>query len=490
MKSFFSKNLEFQKAEQICQKLWEHGCEAYLVGGCVRDFLLKKVPKDFDVATNAKPDQVKKLFTKTIDVGLDFGVVVVIIDSINVDVVSFRKDQSYKDGRHPEGVELSDIKEDAQRRDFSINALFYDLQNEKVIDFYQGQKDLEQGAINTIGLPKNRFSEDHLRLLRAARLSSELNFFLNPDTEQAMNCLSKKISKISKERIHKEFNLLLEGRGCLQAIDILYRTGLLREILPTLSLELERGLISSLLWLQLRYFLFCSEEESYFIKLSWIIRSVFLWSPQSVGSLFSELKNLKYSKKDMKNFYYLYKFFNLKVGLASLEEHFSKENGCWFLEENNLKGQFLDIFFKTDFQNIFDQKVFKKDHGSTDGALLKLYWVLSHIFKLLEQPLIRKLVQQGVTIGEKSVQSQKPQSVKSYNKQSHESNFHDIKLDKILLEIAGPKQIVRGDELPGDIPVSKRQIVLDILYGMQVCNYKLNKDDLLKKIGSCTVSLY
>lgn len=216
-RELYKTNPEFILAEKICGVLHSQGFRAYLAGGCVRDFLLQRQPHDFDVTTNALPDQVEKLFKKTIAVGKDFGVIVVVDDlkedapGVMVEVATFRKDGKYEDGRHPTSVEFSDEKEDALRRDLTVNALFFDLPKNKVIDYVQGLLDLQGKSLRAVGDPEKRFQEDHLRILRTIRFSCQLGFEIELETASACRRLAPLIQKVSGERIQEELSKLILG---------------------------------------------------------------------------------------------------------------------------------------------------------------------------------------------------------------------------------------------------------------------------------------
>ncbi len=180
------------------------GFAAFWVGGCVRDFLLGRVPQDFDIATDAKPEQVEKLFRKTIPVGKKFGVIIVVENGIQFQVATFRAEADYQDGRRPEKIVFANAEADASRRDFTVNGLFYDPLTEKIHDWVGGEKDLRAKIIRTIGRPEERFGEDHLRLLRVVRFAAQLNFEIEAKTFAAVKKLAPKIKLISAERIRDE----------------------------------------------------------------------------------------------------------------------------------------------------------------------------------------------------------------------------------------------------------------------------------------------
>ena len=198
-----------QAAIRILKRLRRWGFEALLAGGCVRDMLLGRPAKDYDVTTNARPGDVMKLFKRTLKVGAKFGVVMVLVENQQVEVATFRTEAGYADGRHPSKVKFSSAAEDAARRDFTINGMFYDPVNKKVIDYVAGQADLKKRLVRTIGRPQRRFSEDYLRMLRAIRFSTELGFAIEPKTFQAICSNAAKLSRISAERIAMELEKML-----------------------------------------------------------------------------------------------------------------------------------------------------------------------------------------------------------------------------------------------------------------------------------------
>ena len=191
-------------ATEIVATLQHNGFAAFWVGGCVRDFLLGREPQDFDIATDAKPEAVERLFPKTIPVGRKFGVVIVVEGGLQFQVATFRAEADYQDGRRPEKVEFANAEADALRRDFTVNGLFYDPLTEKIHDWVGGETDLRAKIIRTIGMPVERFGEDHLRLLRAVRFAARLNFEIAPETFAAIQTLAPKIKLISAERVRDE----------------------------------------------------------------------------------------------------------------------------------------------------------------------------------------------------------------------------------------------------------------------------------------------
>jgi putative nucleotidyltransferase with HDIG domain len=247
-------------AKEIVARLQHAGFAAFWVGGCVRDFLLGREPQDFDIATDAKPEQVEKIFRKTIPVGKKFGVMVVVEDRHQFQVATFRAEADYQDGRRPEKIIFANAEADASRRDFTVNGLFYDPLTKKIHDWVGGEKDLRAKIIRTIGKPEERFGEDHLRLLRAVRFAAQLDFAIEPKTFAAVKKLAPKIKLISAERIRDELLKLfaspnLVGRAgsplpadgahgvarptAARGLILLRESGLLEHILPELAATID-----------------------------------------------------------------------------------------------------------------------------------------------------------------------------------------------------------------------------------------------------------
>ena len=220
-------------ALQVLRKLCEAGYETYFAGGCVRDTLLNLSPKDFDIATAALPNEIESLFSKTLDIGKKFGTIIVNDYTSPIEVTTFRSDNNYQDGRHPESVRYSNAKEDAIRRDFTINGLFFDPIKDELIDFLDGKKDIENKIIKAIGNPDERFKEDHLRMLRAVRFAHSLNFKIEHKTVEAIKEHAHLIEAISIERIENELSrILVESNQPGDALQSLFELGLLKYILP------------------------------------------------------------------------------------------------------------------------------------------------------------------------------------------------------------------------------------------------------------------
>ncbi len=212
------------------------GHQAWLVGGCVRDLLLGRRPKDYDVATDARPERVAALFGKSEQVGAHFGVMLVRDNAAQVEVATFRSDFTYSDGRRPDAVHFeSDPRQDVLRRDFTINALLLDPASGEVLDYVGGRADLAAGVIRAIGEPAVRFGEDHLRLLRAVRFAARLDFVIEPETLAAIRRLHPLIRKVAAERVRDELVCILTEGGARRGFEMLDGTGLLAEILPEVA---------------------------------------------------------------------------------------------------------------------------------------------------------------------------------------------------------------------------------------------------------------
>ncbi len=219
-------------ATSIVETLQQAGHIAYFAGGCVRDLVMGRPPHDFDVATSARPEQVVKLFRRTRQVGAAFGVVLVNVKKLAVEVATFRTDHEYTDGRHPTGVTFSSPEEDAQRRDFTINGMFYDPIRREIIDHVGGRPDIAARLIRAIGEPERRFTEDHLRLMRAVRFAGRFDFDIEPETWAAMIRHAADIRRISPERVRMELELMLASPDRAKAVDRLHRSGILRHLWP------------------------------------------------------------------------------------------------------------------------------------------------------------------------------------------------------------------------------------------------------------------
>lgn len=223
-------------ANSICNALKHDGYQALLAGGCVRDLLLGRQPEDYDVATDATPEQVTRLFPDSLRVGAQFGVVLVPRGAHKVEVATFRKDLGYSDGRHPDGVAYAKTpREDAQRRDFTINGMMMRHDSGEVLDFVGGTQDLRAGVIRAIGSPAQRFAEDKLRMLRAVRFAARFGFAIEQHTIEAIRTHAAQVVQVSPERIREELTKLLTEGAARRGFEMLDETGLLQTVLPEVA---------------------------------------------------------------------------------------------------------------------------------------------------------------------------------------------------------------------------------------------------------------
>ncbi|MFB3147508.1 MAG: CCA tRNA nucleotidyltransferase, partial [Thermodesulfobacteriota bacterium] len=235
LKPFSSELLD--TAKEVVSELRNAGHKAYCVGGCVRDTLLKIAPKEYDITSSATPEEVSKIFPHTVPIGVTFGVILVIIGQYKFEVATFRKDQSYSDGRHPDSVTYSTLEqEDVLRRDFTINGMLYDPIEEEVIDHVGGIDDLENKIIRTIGDPYERFNEDKLRMMRAVRFNSRYNFELDLNTFQAIEKLAPEITQVSSERIRDEIIKIITQKNPGHGLKMLSECGLLKYVLSDVEI--------------------------------------------------------------------------------------------------------------------------------------------------------------------------------------------------------------------------------------------------------------
>src|SRR5207249_3827710 len=222
-------------AREVAARLRESGHIAYFAGGCVRDMVRGLIPKDYDIATNARPEAVQGLFPHTFAVGAHFGVIIVLENSFQFEVATFRSDDAYIDGRHPSAVHFSSPEDDARRRDFTINGMFYDPVAEKVIDFVGGCADIDAKLVRAISDPARRFTEDRLRMLRAVRFATTLDYEIDKATWEALVANAPSINQISAERIRDELIRIVVSSNRLRGWDLLDSSGLMRAILPELD---------------------------------------------------------------------------------------------------------------------------------------------------------------------------------------------------------------------------------------------------------------
>ncbi|MGH7832306.1 MAG: CCA tRNA nucleotidyltransferase [Candidatus Binatia bacterium] len=223
------------KALYIVGVLRAAGYQAYLAGGCVRDALLGKTPKDYDIATDARPEAVQKLFFQTLPVGSQFGVIIVLLEREAFAVSTFRYDGPYLDGRHPSHVRYGTLEEDIFRRDFTINGMMYDPERDTVIDLVEGRKDLDRRIIRAIGAPEERFQEDRLRMVRAVRFAASLGFTIEENTLRAIQAQAPAIARIAWERIGEEITRILTEGAAKRGFELLDESGLLAVVFPEIT---------------------------------------------------------------------------------------------------------------------------------------------------------------------------------------------------------------------------------------------------------------
>ncbi|MCY2935722.1 MAG: CCA tRNA nucleotidyltransferase [Planctomycetota bacterium] len=221
-------------AKSVVERLRNAGFEAIFAGGCVRDLMLGLEPTDYDVATNALPDQVRGLFRRSLAVGASFGVIVVqgSPDTGDIEVATFRSDGEYLDGRRPDTIRFSTAREDAQRRDFTINGMFYDPVEKRIIDYVGGLDDLKIGFLRAIGNPLDRFKEDKLRLMRAVRFAARFDLKIDPETLHGVKSMAGEVNTVSIERIAQELRKMLPDKRRVASMTLLRETGLLESIIP------------------------------------------------------------------------------------------------------------------------------------------------------------------------------------------------------------------------------------------------------------------
>src|SRR5881296_1121714 len=216
-----------EAARKVAADLREAGHIAYFAGGCVRDMVRGLTPKDYDIATDARPEVVQRIFPRTYAVGAHFGVIIVLEDGFQFEVATFRSDEAYIDGRHPSAVHFSSPEEDAKRRDFTINGMFYDPVAEEVIDFVGGRSDVAAKLVRAIGDPARRLAEDRLRMLRAVRFATALDYQIDKRTWDALVASASSINQISAERIREEVVRIFLSPSRVRGWDLLDASGLM-----------------------------------------------------------------------------------------------------------------------------------------------------------------------------------------------------------------------------------------------------------------------
>lgn len=316
--------------KSVCKKIAENGFEAVLAGGCVRDAIMGRTPNDFDVATDATPDDLLRLFPDSESVGKHFGVIIVKIGGVAIEVATYRRDGEYKDGRHPETVQFSSQIEDAKRRDFTVNAIFFDPIKEKLIDHVGGISDIRAGVLATVGSAEQRFSEDYLRILRMVRFSSQLGFQVEQNTLNAALVLASKVSSISKERVRVEWEKMLNSKFSSKALQDLEYLNLIQ---PILGLKVNLTTWGKFLVQMAPTAKACEKTALLF------------WQNNTVLELNDSLKGLKESGQNLKAatglLLSLQKIVELKNNLGAQLELISHQNIALVLWALNLRDEYF-----------------------------------------------------------------------------------------------------------------------------------------------------
>lgn len=293
-----------QFAVEVVRQLQQAGYVAFWAGGCVRDILLGKRPKDYDVATDARPESVRELFghRRTHGVGAAFGVILIHGpgEAGDVEIATFRAEGAYLDGRRPTKVVFCTAEEDAQRRDFTINGMFYDPLTEQVYDYVGGRADLESGIVRAIGEPIERFTEDKLRLLRAIRFTANLGFQLDPQTSEGVRLMAREIHAVSPERITQELKRMLTDPHRRRSLELLRESQLLPEILPELQPLLSESQTSA--WEQACSRIAKLAEPDFILSVSAVCFDLDPFTTADVNSL---ARRLKWSNQEMEDLTWL-----------------------------------------------------------------------------------------------------------------------------------------------------------------------------------------
>lgn len=304
------------KVETIIECLELNGYEAYIVGGCVRDSLLGKIPNDWDITTNATPNEIINIFEKTIPTGIKHGTVTVLVDNILFEVTTYRIDGEYSDGRHPDSVKFTEsINKDLSRRDFTINAMAYNPQK-GVVDIFDGCKDLDKKLIRCVGNPSIRFEEDALRMLRAIRFSAQLNFTIEETTINSIKEKSPLIKEVSIERIQSEINKILLFDS--SKLYLLKKVRLLEYIIPEICDDLSEILIFT-----------NNIESNLHLKLTMLFRNMSLDSTHYV------LRRLRYDNKTINRVLILSKYrdYNIELDRISIKRILNKLGDLTLFED-------------------------------------------------------------------------------------------------------------------------------------------------------------
>lgn len=314
----------FKTVARVLETLQARGFEALLAGGSVRDSLMGVSPHDFDIATSAEPEDVEALFDRTLAVGKAFGTIVVIEDGFDFEVTTFRSEATYADGRHPTAVKFTDRAEDARRRDFTVNALFYDPLDETLYDDVGGLKDLEQRRLRAVGNAAERFQEDHLRMLRAVRFVSQLGFSLDQEAIDAIRELGAQLQKISVERVLEEVKKFLVGEALVEGLKVLKVTHLASVFWPEIA-----GLSEQLLLKFPRF----ENWESAYVALSWLA---------DVKDVDTRLRHWKASKESLRHAHELFTALKILQKGGTRAERAELFGSEWFAEIISLSAALLN----------------------------------------------------------------------------------------------------------------------------------------------------
>lgn len=301
------RHLDWDKVQYICNRLHENGYKAYLAGGSVRDALMGKEAKDFDIATDADPEVVSRLFAKTLEVGKNFGTTVVVLEGSNFEVTRFRKDGHYKDGRRPESIKFSTAEEDAKRRDFTVNALFYDTQSDLVLDYVGGQEDIKLRNLRFVGDAFDRIQEDKLRIMRGIRFVGQLGFELDLDAYNAIRAYAYALPQVSQERITEEFKKIIDTKYFLKALRDFEAAGVFEVAYPELFNIWEKAVAGGYEteyndpWILCKQMLYAyRKEKDLGFKLACFFAPFAFWTKymKLVQNWQSYLMSKKFSKKE------------------------------------------------------------------------------------------------------------------------------------------------------------------------------------------------
>ena len=369
VKNCFEKHPYWSEIKKIILKLSQNNFKVFIVGGAVRDALLSKPIKDIDLATSARPEEIIKTFPTSNSNFSKYGLIFIPLKKTHkIEIATFREDSFYPDGRRPQSIKYSSMEKDAKRRDFTINALFYDLKTDKIIDLVNGIKDIKNKKIRTVGTAEKRFKEDHLRMLRALRQAHQLNFKLDKQTQLAILNLNKNIKLISKERVLEELTVMFSIGKMNQALKSLNDYGLFQQIFPQLKLEK-------------KYFLFWKKKFSFFHD------SAFCWAIIGLPFFYFNLKNFEdflktqpLKKSVIKQIFSYLKSVQALMDLSySFTDHLLAFNGQKkqvyeltynFLESGLLKGKDIQKV-KKNFTFIFKEFQKRETKNQLPPALVK-----------------------------------------------------------------------------------------------------------------------